>query len=56
MVLEKIQNLECSTARAYISGLQGERLPARSVATMTKHFPGGGSQNEGLDPHFDFQK
>jgi beta-glucosidase len=23
---------------------------------MTKHFPGGGPQNEGLDPHFDFQK
>jgi beta-glucosidase len=23
---------------------------------MTKHFPGGGPQNEGLDPHFEFQK
>jgi beta-glucosidase len=26
------------------------------VATMTKHFPGGGPQFEGLDPHFPFQK
>ncbi|MEQ8810742.1 MAG: glycoside hydrolase family 3 C-terminal domain-containing protein, partial [Imperialibacter sp.] len=25
-------------------------------ATMTKHFPGGGPQKEGLDPHFEFQK
>ena len=23
---------------------------------MTKHFPGGGPQNEGLDPHFSIQK
>jgi beta-glucosidase len=23
---------------------------------MTKHFPGGGPQKEGLDPHFEFQK
>jgi beta-glucosidase len=23
---------------------------------MTKHFPGGGPQNEGLDPHFEFQQ
>jgi beta-glucosidase len=23
---------------------------------MTKHFPGGGPQNQGLDPHFEFQK
>jgi beta-glucosidase len=23
---------------------------------MTKHFPGGGPQYEGLDPHFDFQR
>ncbi len=23
---------------------------------MTKHFPGGGPQNEGLDPHFEFHR
>ncbi len=42
--------------KAYIAGFQGETLGSHSVACMTKHFPGGGPQNEGLDPHFDFQK
>ncbi len=42
--------------KAYIRGFQGERLGPDSVACMTKHFPGGGPQNEGLDPHFEFQK
>lgn len=37
---------------AYIRGFQGERLGADSVATMTKHFPGGGPQQDGEDPHF----
>jgi beta-glucosidase len=41
---------------AYIIGYQGEKLGSNSVATMTKHFPGGGPQKEGLDPHFAFQK
>ena len=41
---------------AYIAGFQGTTLGAHSVACMTKHFPGGGPQNEGLDPHFEFQK
>ena len=43
-------------AKAYIVGFQGETLGTNSVACMTKHFPGGGPQNEGLDPHFEFQK
>ena len=43
-------------AKAYILGYQGEKLDSSSVATMTKHFPGGGPQKEGLDPHFPFQK
>lgn len=42
--------------KAYIEGFQGESLGPHSVACMTKHFPGGGPQNEGLDPHFEFQK
>ncbi|MFT3891524.1 MAG: glycoside hydrolase family 3 N-terminal domain-containing protein [Anaerolineales bacterium] len=42
--------------KAYIAGFQGETLGPDSVACMTKHFPGGGPQNEGLDPHFEFQK
>jgi beta-glucosidase len=41
---------------AYIKGFQGKKLDANSVAAMTKHFPGGGPQKDGLDPHFDFQK
>ena len=41
---------------AYIKGYQGEKLGPNSVAMMTKHFPGGGPQKEGLDPHFAFQK
>lgn len=39
---------------AYIRGFQGERLGADSVATMTKHFPGGGPQKDGEDPHFAY--
>ena len=42
--------------KAYIEGFQGATLGSHSVACMTKHFPGGGPQNEGLDPHFEFQK
>jgi beta-glucosidase len=42
--------------QAYIRGFQGKQLGPHSVACMTKHFPGGGPQNEGLDPHFEFQK
>ncbi|MCC7245158.1 MAG: glycoside hydrolase family 3 C-terminal domain-containing protein [Saprospiraceae bacterium] len=41
---------------AYVQGFQGEQLSSTSVACMTKHFPGGGPQKEGLDPHFEFQK
>ncbi|MCZ9883453.1 glycoside hydrolase family 3 protein [Arthrobacter sp. B2a2-09] len=39
---------------AYIRGFQGERLGPESVATMTKHFPGGGPQKDGEDPHFAY--
>ena len=48
--------LSARLAKAYIEGFQGETLGSYSVACMTKHFPGGGPQNEGLDPHFEFQK
>lgn len=41
-------------ARAYVRGLQGERLGAASVAAMIKHFPGGGPQLDGQDPHFPY--
>jgi beta-glucosidase len=39
---------------AYIRGFQGDELGAGSVATMVKHFPGGGPQKDGEDPHFPY--
>jgi beta-glucosidase len=39
---------------AYIRGFQGPELGPTSVATMTKHFPGGGPQMDGEDPHFAY--
>lgn len=36
---------------AYMKGFQGESLDNQSVMTMVKHFPGGGPQLDGLDPH-----
>ena len=41
---------------AYIRGFQGDELGPASVACMTKHFPGGGPQAEGEDPHFPYGK
>ena len=37
---------------AYVRGLQGPELSPDSVAAMIKHFPGGGPQQDGTDPHF----
>ncbi len=48
--------LSARMVTAYIKGLQGESLNEQSIACMTKHFPGGGPQKEGLDPHFAIQK
>ncbi|MEU9735809.1 glycoside hydrolase family 3 N-terminal domain-containing protein [Streptomyces sp. NPDC048002] len=42
--------------RAYVRGLQGPRLGPESVAAMVKHFPGGGPQKDGEDPHFPHGK
>ena len=41
---------------AYIRGFQGPELGPQSVACMTKHFPGGGAQKDGEDPHFPYGK
>ncbi|MEM9075399.1 MAG: glycoside hydrolase family 3 N-terminal domain-containing protein [Bacteroidota bacterium] len=48
-------DLTSELVKAYIEGLQGKSL-TDGVACMTKHFPGGGPQKEGLDPDFSFQK
>jgi beta-glucosidase len=39
---------------AYVRGFQGKELGSYSVACMTKHFPGGGPQKDGEDPHFEY--
>ncbi|WP_296647001.1 glycoside hydrolase family 3 N-terminal domain-containing protein [Rhodoluna sp.] len=41
---------------AYIRGFQGKVFGKSSVSTMTKHFPGGGPQLDGEDPHFEYGK
>ena len=44
----------CDLTEAYIRGFQGETIGAQSVSCMTKHFPGGGPQKDGEDPHFPY--
>lgn len=39
---------------AYVRGFQGAQFGPGSVSTMTKHFPGGGPQMDGEDPHFEY--
>jgi beta-glucosidase len=48
--------LSARMTTAYIEAFQGAELGPNSVACMTKHFPGGGPQKEGLDAHFEFHK
>jgi beta-glucosidase len=40
----------------YIKGFQGETLGPNSVACITKHWPGGGPQQDGEDAHFSYGK
>ena len=48
--------LAAELVAAYIRGFQGAELGPHSVACMTKHFPGGGPQKDGEDPHFPYGK
>ena len=48
--------LAAGLVAAYIRGFQGDQLGPQSVACMTKHFPGGGPQKDGEDPHFPYGK
>ncbi|MEU4066738.1 glycoside hydrolase family 3 N-terminal domain-containing protein [Streptomyces wedmorensis] len=48
--------LTAELVEAYVRGLQGDRLGTESVAAMVKHFPGGGPQKDGEDPHFPHGK
>lgn len=47
-------DLTSRMARAYVRGLQGPTLGRGSVSAMIKHFPGGGPQKDGEDPHFPY--
>ncbi|MGC3995146.1 MAG: glycoside hydrolase family 3 N-terminal domain-containing protein [Propionicimonas sp.] len=44
--------LASTLGAAYIRGFQGPVLGPESVSAMVKHFPGGGPQKDGEDPHF----
>ena len=39
---------------AFLEGLQGPEVGGDSVAATVKHFPGGGAQLDGEDPHFEY--
>ncbi|MFT4855779.1 MAG: beta-glucosidase [Algoriphagus sp.] len=39
-----------------IKNLQGDKLNSKSIALTIKHFPGGGPQEGGGDPHYAFGK
>ncbi|GAA1970173.1 glycoside hydrolase family 3 N-terminal domain-containing protein [Isoptericola halotolerans] len=48
-----VRGLQAGGEVAREAGLTGE-FGAASVSTMTKHFPGGGPQLDGEDPHFAY--
>ena len=48
--------LASAMVKAYILGFQGDSLNVKSVACMTKHFPGGGAQKKGEVAHFSYGK
>lgn len=48
--------LSSKMIKAYILGFQGEKIGPESVSCMTKHFPGGGPQEDGEDAHFKYGK
>jgi beta-glucosidase len=50
-------DLAADIMRTLVLGLQGGPLNPRSAVALTiKHFPGGGPQELGLDPHYSFGK
>lgn len=48
--------LNAKLGAAYVRGMQGKELGKESVACCIKHFPGGGPQKDGWDPHFSYGK
>lgn len=49
-------DLAANIMTVLVKSLQGEKLNRKSVALTMKHFPGGGPQEGGGDPHYDFGK
>ena len=49
-------DLAANIMAVLVKNLQGEQLNSKSVALTMKHFPGGGPQEGGGDPHYDFGK
>jgi beta-glucosidase len=49
-------DLTSDIIREIVLGFQGTKLSKTSVAMTTKHFPGGGPQEDGQDSHFDWGK
>ncbi len=50
-------DLNARIMTALVQGLQGGPVNTRSAVALTmKHFPGGGPQELGLDPHYSFGK
>lgn len=49
-------DLAANIMTVLVENLQGKKLNSKSVALTMKHFPGGGPQEGGGDPHYDFGK
>ncbi|MDQ7990988.1 MAG: glycoside hydrolase family 3 N-terminal domain-containing protein [Candidatus Dactylopiibacterium sp.] len=50
-------DLNANIMTALVKGLQGGPVSSKTAVAMTmKHFPGGGPQEQGLDPHYSFGK
>ena len=49
-------DLASEIATTLVENLQGKSLNSKSVAVTMKHFPGGGPQEGGGDPHFEYGK
>ncbi|MGI9550708.1 MAG: glycoside hydrolase family 3 N-terminal domain-containing protein [Aurantibacter sp.] len=45
-------HLSAALTKAYVLGFQGDSLGPTSIACQTKHFSGGGPQEDGWDAHF----
>jgi len=50
-------DLNANIMKTLVEGLQGGPVSPKTAVAMTmKHFPGGGPQEQGLDPHYSFGK